>query len=169
MLEVYVLVPVRKSFLTVFVGILSLILAVFSLLLSCASLAFLPFVCVFGGLWYFFFFRSYKEYEYSFFEGEVRFAKVMNKSRRKSIGTYTMDDVVIIAPAGDRSVYQYENDNSVVVKDYSSHVKGDSYYDMILHKEGKTILIKFKPDNKYLDAVEVKYNQKVIRRQEAEA
>jgi hypothetical protein len=167
MLEVYVLVPVRRSFVTVILGILSLALAVLALLLSCATIVAIPFVVVFGGLWYFLTFKAYKEFEYSYFDGEVRFAKVMNKSRRKRIAVYSMEEVAIIAPAGDRSVYKYENDHGVSVKDYTSHKKEVPYYEMIVNKDGATQLIKFEPDQKYLDAVEQKYRQKLIRMQEA--
>ena len=104
-----------------------------------------------------------KEFEYSYFDGEVRFAKVLNKNRRKSLGSYPMDDVIQIAPAGDRSVSQYEREGVKVI-DYTSHDKDTAYYDMVLKKEGETLLIKFEPDDKYLEAVEFKYRQKVIRR-----
>ena len=76
-----------------------------------------------------------------------------------------MDEVVTIAPAGDRSVYDYENDNSVQVKDYTSHKKDTPYYDLVIKKEAGTLLIKYEPDDEYLDAVQVKYAQKVVRRQ----
>ena len=55
--------------------------------------------------------RRYIEYEYSFFDDEVRFAKIINKNKRKVLKGYNMSEVVIIAPAGDQSLYQYENDN----------------------------------------------------------
>ena len=67
------------------------------------------------------------------------------------------------APAGDRSVSQYEREGVKVI-DYTSHDKDTAYYDMVLKKEGETLLIKFEPDDKYLEAVEFKYRQKVIRR-----
>ena len=70
-----------------------------------------------------------------------------------------MDDVIQIAPAGDRSVSQYEREGVKVI-DYTSHDKDTAYYDMVLKKEGETLLIKFEPDDKYLEAVEFKYRQK---------
>ena len=163
-MEVYVLVPVRRTFASVFLGVLMLVLAVLSLLGTCLTIFTLPFVLVFGGLWYLIMSQSMKEFEYSYFDGELRFAKVINKSRRKTLGSYTMDDVIQIAPAGDRSVYKYENDNGIKVKDYTSHVKGRSYYELVLQQGGNLTLIKFEPDDKYLDAVEYKYKQKLIRR-----
>ncbi len=164
MLEVYVLVPVRKSFAKVFAGVLMFVLAVISVFLCCATTFAIPFVFVFGALGYFFLFQSSKEFEYSYFDGEARFARVMNKSRRKSLGSYSMDDVAQIAPSGDRSVYNYENNSGMKVTDYTSHDKerADACYVMVLPKQN--MLIRFEPDEKYLEAVEHKYKQKVIRR-----
>ena len=53
-----------------------------------------------------------------------------------------MDDVIQIAPAGDRSVSQYEREGVKVI-DYTSHDKDTAYYDMVLKKECETLLIKF--------------------------
>lgn len=164
-MEVYVLIPVRKSFATVFMAVLSMVLALLSLLLTCAGVqVFAALVVIFGVLWYFFAFRSNKEFEYSYFDGDVRFAKVMNKSRRKSLGSCSMEEVIQIAPAHDSSVHRYEEDKTIRVKDYTSHTQKD-YYVMIIQKAGNTSLIKFEPDEKYLDAIEIKYRQKLVRRQ----
>lgn len=164
MLEVYVLVPVRKSMAMNFLGIFTLVLGIMSLVLSCFSFLFAIPMLVLGGIGILLTFYSKKEYEYSYFDGEARFAKVMNKSRRKGLAVYSMDEVVQIAPAGDRSVYKYENDRNMKVKDYTSNVSGTPYYVMIVNKDGALTLIKFEPDEKYLDAVAVKYQQKIIRR-----
>lgn len=162
MLEVYVLVPVRKSMAMNFLGIFTLVLGIISLVLACFSFLFAIPMLIFGGIGVLLTFYSKKEYEYSYFDGEARFAKVMNKSRRKALGIYSMDEVIQIAPAGDRCVYKYENDSNVKVKDYSSGT-GAPYYDMVVSKDGAMTLIKFEPDEKYLDAVAVKYAQKLVR------
>ena len=166
MFDVFVLVPVRKSFTVKLASTVSLFLGLASLFLACSSGIFAILFILFAALWYVLTFQANKEYEYSYFDGEVRFARVMNKSRRKAMETYNMDNVVTIAPAGDRSVYNYENDSSVKVKDYTSHKKDTPYYDLIVKDDaGNTILIKYEPDDEYLDAVQVKYGQKVVRRQ----
>lgn len=104
-MEVYVLVPVRKTVVAKVVGTLMLVLAVVSLLAACLTSGItLPVALVCGIVWFVLMGNS-KEFEYSYFDGEVRFAKVLNKNRRKSLGSYTMDDVIQIAPAGDRSTY----------------------------------------------------------------
>ena len=149
-MEVYVLVPVRKTVVAKVVGTLMLVLAVVSLLASCLTSGItLPVALVCGIVWFVLMGNS-KEFEYSYFDGE-------------SLGSYPMDDVIQIAPAGDRSVSQYEREGVKVI-DYTSHDKDTAYYDMVLKKEGETLLIKFEPDDKYLEAVEFKYRQKVIRR-----
>ena len=164
-MEVYVLVPVRKNPSQKILGVVMLVLMVLCLLCTCLGTAIMfPLAVVCGLVWYFLMNGSSKEFEYSYFDGEVRFARIINKSRRKSIGTYRMDEVMQIAPAGDRSVSHYENDASVKVFDYTSHNPGTPYYEMAIQREGDTILIKFEPDEKYLSAVEVKYRSKVIRR-----
>lgn len=164
-MEIYVLVPVRRSFATVFLAVLSLVLTLLSILMSCVNMVFVPLVLVFGGLWYWLTFQSNKEFEYSYFDGDARFAKVMNKSRRKALGSYTMDEVLWIAPAGNDVVRRFEEDNTVKVKDYTSHLTSD-YYDMVIQRGGDTILVKFEPDDKYLDAVEIKYRQKLVRKKD---
>lgn len=165
-MEVYVLVPVRRGFSTVAAAVALLVGVVVSVLLSCMSPYFILLAAVFGVLWYLCTFCSYMEYEYSYFDGDIRISRVMNKSRRKELRTYRMSDVIQIAPEGDRSVYRYENDKSVAVKDYSSRQKDAKKYEMVISSAEKTTLIKFEPDDAYLDAIEQKYKQKVIRRQE---
>lgn len=165
MFEVFVLVPVRKPFWVKLASVVCLLLGVASMLMACSGMIFMLLFLIFAVLWYLLTFQSYKEYEYSYFDGEVRFARVMNKSRRKAMAVYNMDEVVTIAPAGDRSVYNYENDKSVKVLDYTSHKKDVPCYDLIVKKEAGTVLIKYEPDDEYLDAVQVKYAQKVVRRQ----
>lgn len=168
MFEVYVLVARKKSLANVLLASLFLALGIVFLLLICTgNLMMLTLSVIAFALFYFFQFRTNKEFEYSFFDGECRFAKVMNKSRRKRLQVFSMEDVVQIAPAGDRCVYKYETDASIKKYDYTSGIKGTPYYVMI-HRKGETFeLIKFEPDEKYLDEVCKKYAPKVVRRQEA--
>lgn len=166
MREIYVLVPVEKSKLHAVAKIATLLLAVFFFLLTCLQPIWFTVGFVFALLWYLLTFRSNKEYEYSYFDGEIRFAKIMNKSRRKRLGIYQMGDVLMIAPVGDRSINRYENDSMIRVKDYSSRNKEHTVYEAVVQREGDIRLIKFEPDDEFLDAVEVKYKQKVVRKSE---
>jgi hypothetical protein len=162
-MEVYVLVPVRRSFLTVVLGSVCLALAIILMLLACNIPLAVYLAVLLAVAWYFLSFRVRKEYEYSYFDREVRFARILNKSRRKSLGEYSMEDVVVIAPAGDLSVQRYEGDSGVKVMDYTSRIKDKPYYEMVIQKDGETMLFKLELDEDYLEAVEKQYRQKVIR------
>lgn len=168
MLEVFVLVDRKPSPVKIFLGWLCMCLAIVSLFLMCVVNAFLVVALIFGGLWYWLIFMSRFEYEYSYFDGELRFAKVINKSKRKTLKGYNMEDVLQIAPAGDRSVYKYENDANVAKKDYTSAKKDVPYYDIVLKDSSSNsiTLIKAELDDQYLDAVCIKHKSKVIRRPE---
>ena len=102
------------------------------------------------------------EFEYSYFDGELRFAKIKNKSRRTRLGIYSMESVAAIAPAGDRSVYNYENGNEIKKIDYTSGQKDVPYYDIVIKSPDENVLIKAELDDKFLTEVEKKYRSKVI-------
>ena len=79
---------------------------------------------IFAIIWYFQAFRSDIEYEYTYYDGEFRFARIKAKRKRKGLGRVQMEDVLALAPKGDRSVYKYENDNSLACKDLTSGESG---------------------------------------------
>lgn len=167
MLEIYVLVECKKSPLIRFLTYLSLLATVASLLLSCRYFVFMTVGVITIIIWYFLQFRQFKEYEYSYFDGECRFARIMNKSRRKRLRVISMDEVLQIAPAGDRSVSNYERDSAFKKIDYTSGT-GAPCYDLVIKQKSGCQLIRFEPDEEYLNAVCVKYGQKVIRRKTEE-
>lgn len=163
-MEVYVLVARRRNMLVQLAACFTLALSIVLVLMSCRYPVFLAFSVVGFAGWYFLQFRTFKEYEYSYFDGELRFARIMNKSRRKAIRSFHMDDVIIIAPSEDRSVYKYMNDEQVRKVDYTSGHKDVPYY-VIITKNNETItLYKIEPDEQYLDAIALKYRQKLVRR-----
>ena len=118
---------------------------------------------IFGIIWYLFAFRSEVEYEYTYYDGELHFAKISNKSRRKKIADINMEDVILIAPKGDRGVYKYENDRSVTCKNLTSGNTASGIYELICKGESAVTRYEFEPDDAMLDAIAVKY-QRVITR-----
>jgi hypothetical protein len=109
-MEVFTLIARKKNVALVFVSYLLVALAAISLLTICIGFApGILFAVVFGLIAYLMIMAQNTEFEYSYFDGELRFAKIKNKSRRKRLGIYSMESVAAIAPAGDRSVYNYEN------------------------------------------------------------
>lgn len=161
-MEVYVLVERNKNIVFKILQVLLLVASGISALLGMFAIIFLPIALIAGGLGFFILTRNY-EFEYSYFDGEVRFAKIINKSSRKNLKSYSMDDVYTIAPSGDRSVYHYENEEKLKTHDYTSKNKDEKVYVMIVKGKEGLEMVKFEPDEKYLDAICIKYRQKVVR------
>ena len=132
-MEVFTLIARKKNVALVFVSYLLVALAAISLLTICIGFApGILFAVVFGLIAYLMIMAQNTEFEYSYFDGELRFAKIKNKSRRKRLGIYSMESVAAIAPAGDRSVYNYENGNKLKEIDYTSGQKDVPYYDIVI-------------------------------------
>ena len=166
-MEVFTLIARKKNVALVFVSYLLVALAAISLLTICIGFApGILFAVVFGLIAYLMIMAQNTEFEYSYFDGELRFAKIKNKSRRKRLGIYSMESVAAIAPAGDRSVYNYENGNEIKKIDYTSGQKDVPYYDIVIKSPDENVLIKAELDDKFLTEVEKKYRSKVKRREE---
>ena len=101
--------------------------------------------------------------EDTYFDGDFRFAKIINKQKRKELIGYDIENVIIIAPKGDRGLYQYENNPQVKIRDLSSGRKNAKCYVLVAKTEENYQMTIFEPDEKYLDAVCIKYRQKVVR------
>ena len=157
-MEVFTLIARKKNVALVFVSYLLVALAAISLLTICIGFApGILFAVVFGLIAYLMIMAQNTEFEYSYFDGELRFAKIKNKSRRKRLGIYSMESVAAIAPAGDRSVYNYENGNEIKKIDYTSGQKDVPYYDIVIKSPDENVLIKAELDDKFLTEVEKKY------------
>ncbi len=89
---------------------------------------------------YFVYLSSDVEYEYLYLDKEISIDKVMAKSKRKRIGTYTVDRMEILAPINSYHLDEYKNRN-VAQKDYSAGPgeKADGRY--VLYYEGGEKLI----------------------------
>lgn len=118
---------------------------------------------VFAGLWYFQTFLSEVEFEYTYYDGDLRFAKIRAKSRRKSIAQIEMDDVIMVAPKGDRSVTKYENDSNIPCKSLTSKAVDAKVYELICKADKGVSRYEFEPDEEMLDAMRVKYPRVVIK------
>ena len=163
MLEVYVLVEKEKKF---GMKILSILCFVFGAGLLALSLmgALLLFALAVPLLALGVFLNNRGlEYEYAYFDGDFRFAKIISKEKRKELIGYDIENVIVIAPLGDRSIYQYENNPQVKKRDLSSGKKNAKLYALVAKTEEDYQMTIFEPDEKYLDAVCIKYRQKVVR------
>lgn len=165
MREKLVIVPKKKTTGKKVLNMAWFLLTCLMLLLStfvAPTLFFVPAV-VFGVIWYFQAFRSDIEYEYTYYDGDLRLARIKAKRKRKAIAKIQMDDVMIIAPKGDRSVFKYEGDNSITCKNLTSGEEGCRIYEMICKGEKQIIRYEFEPDEDMLDAIMVKYPRSVVK------
>ena len=113
--------------------------------------------------WFFLCFRNDIEFEYTYYDGELRFAKIKGKSKRKNLGYVQMEDVIAIAPKGDRSVYKYENDKSVTYKNLTSLRPDAKVYELIFKEEKGLNRYEIEASEELLDAIMVKYSRLVVK------
>ena len=86
------------------------------------------------------------EYEYLYIDKELVVDKVMAKSRRKRVATYSLDKVEILAPIKSYHLDNYKN-RTAKVKDYSvgEELKPDLRY-VMFYEGGEKILLNPSPE-----------------------
>ena len=104
------------------------------------SIAFIPMILAGGGAYFVNLFTDL-EFEYLYLDRELVVDKVMAKSRRKRVATYSLDRVEILAPVKSYRLDNYKNRNAKV-KDYSirEELKPDLRYVMFYEGGDKIIL-----------------------------
>ncbi len=110
--------------------------------------------------------RAYRltEYEYTYYDGDIRIAKIKNKARRKNILNVNMGDIMMLAPAGDRGIYKYENDKNIKVKKTYSTDPEAEVYELVCKVKADTCLFKMELTEEFLDAICKKYPSQVVRK-----
>ena len=108
-------------------------------------------------------FRRNIEFEYTYYDGDLNMARIINKAKRKHIASVNMEDVLLIAPRGDRSIYKYENDSSFKYKDLTSGAPAGKVYAVVFKGEKGMCRYEFEPDEAMLDAIRVKYPRAVVK------
>ena len=100
------------------------------------------------------------EYEYLYLEREISVDKVMAKSRRKKVGTYSVEKMEIMAPLNSHRLDSYRNMNTKTY-DYSSGIAGqpERRYMMVCNGGVKVIL---EPNEAMIKAVQSVAPRKVF-------
>ena len=155
------LVTSGKKMMTIVLFVIACILLLLSTFVS-PLLFFLPAILVMV-LWVWQGFFSNVEFEYTYFDGDLRFAKIRNKAKRKKIADINMEDVVILAPKGDRGVYKYENDKNLKCINLTSGRADAKVYELIVKNEEGFMRIEFEPDEEILNAMMVKYARIIVK------
>ena len=100
------------------------------------------------------------EYEYLYLEREISVDKVMAKSRRKKVGTFSVEQMEIFAPLNSHRLDSYRNMNTKTL-DYSSGIadQPERRYMMIYNGNTKVIL---EPNEAMIKAVQSVAPRKVF-------
>lgn len=136
--------------LAIFFGLSTLLFGLVSFVLAVAAGVGAYFVNLFTDL----------EYEYLYLDKEISVDKVMAKSKRKRVATYTLDRMEIFAPVKSYHLDNYRNRN-VKVKDYSigEELQPDLRYAMF-YEGGEKIL--FSPSEELVKAMKNAAPRKVF-------
>lgn len=163
--EKLVIVPkktaVGKKLLSIVLFIITCVFFILSILAPVVF--FLTPAMILAVVWFLVAFRTDIEYEYTYYDGEMRFAKIRAKSKRKGLGRVSMDDVIMLAPKGDRSVYKYENDNGIAYKNLTSGETDAKVYELVFKGEKGINRYEIEPDEEMLDEIIKKYARLVIK------
>lgn len=81
------------------------------------------------------------DYEYSLVDRELRIAKIMNKEKRKDLGTYDLDKMEILAQIRSHELDSFQNRKDVKVLDYSARDKGREATTYRLYLDGSECLV----------------------------
>lgn len=164
MREVLNVVPKLKSTGKKVMTWLWLVLACLSFVLCLVNpFVFLVPLIVFGVVWYWQAFQSDVEYEYTYYEGDLKIAMIKAKRKRKKVAYMDMDNVIAIAPKGDRSMYKYENDRTITRKNVASGRADAKVYEVVWRDGENVKMYEFEPDEEMLDAIMVKYPRSVVK------
>jgi hypothetical protein len=163
MSETYVecLVARKPSFVMSFVKVLLIMLTVVFLFLGLMfPLGFLIAIVTGVGA-YFAYMNADIEYEYLYLDKEVSVDKVMAKSKRKSQGNFSIDQLEIMAPVGSHRLDSYKNRDVKKSYDFSSHAASqpEKRYMMMFSGDTRVIL---EPNEAMVKAIQTVAPRKVF-------
>lgn len=140
------LVKAKTSTIGRFFRILLIVIAVICFFgMFILSLAFIPMLLAGVGAYFVNLFTDL-EYEYLYLDKELVVDKVMAKSRRKRVATYSLDRMEILAPIKSYHLDNFKNRNAKV-KDYSigEELKPDLRY-VMFYEGGEKIILSPSPE-----------------------
>lgn len=117
---------------------------------------------LFGFAWYFLKQDAKSEYEYSYIEGTLSFAKIRAKSRRKAIAEIDMNDVILIAPSSAHELYNYHNNRQTMIRNCASGNAEARTYEVVYKRGSGSAVIIFEPDTDMLETIRRRYPRQVM-------
>lgn len=92
------------------------------------------------------------EYEYLFAEGQFTVDVILNKSRRKKMAEYDLENIQIVAPVHSNKLQEFER-KVKTIEDFSSGNADAKRYAMICQKDGSCKKVLFEPDERMLRCI----------------
>ncbi len=100
------------------------------------------------------------EFEYTYFDGSIDIAKVMNKQFRKELfSTNIKEDMEIVAPSEHDDLKYHQVEKTL---NYSSMIPENKTYTMVTSHKGQKVKVIFEPNEKMLNAMRDVAPRKVI-------
>lgn len=155
------LVARKSSVVMTFLKILLIMLTVVFVIIGMRLLPGLLVAVVTGIGAYFAYMNADIEYEYLYLDKEISIDKVMAKSRRKKAGSYSVDQMEILAPLNSHRLDSYKNRNTKTL-DYSSGMASqpEKRYMMVCNGDVKVII---EPNEEMIKAIQNVAPRKVFR------
>jgi len=155
------LVARKSSVVMKFLKILLIMLTVVFAVIGMRLLPGLLIAVVTGVGAYFVYMNADIEYEYLYLDKEISIDKVMAKSRRKKAGSYTVEQMEILAPLNSHRLDSYKNRNTKTL-DYSSGIANqpERRYMMVCNGDVKVII---EPNEEMIKAIQNVAPRKVFR------
>ena len=93
------------------------------------------------------------EYEYLYVNGELDIDKIMAKSRRKKVCSLDMKNLECMAPLQSHTLDSYKNNKNIKIADYSSGVKNERQYGMVMKDDHGLSMVIIEPDSVILNDI----------------
>lgn len=98
-------------------------------------------------------------YEYVFVDGQIDFDCIYAGNRRNTLQKIDLEKVDVVAPEGSHELDAHQQ---LPLKDFSSRMPEDKHYIAVFREDGgKSIRVKFTPDEKLLENMTMKAKSKI--------
>lgn len=93
------------------------------------------------------------EYEYLYVNGELDIDAIYSRQKRKKVGSYSMEELEVLAPEKSHALDSYLNRSGVKVKDFSSGDGQTKCYVLVFNKEKGQEIIKVELDEAIINDI----------------
>ena len=141
------------------VGLIALSIFSFVLVLMNPALMVAPIVVI--AITVFIFSRLKIEYEYIYADGQIDFDRISGNAKRKTMLRVDLENAEVVAPSNSDYIKDYNRNDRIKVKDFSSYDSNVSTYSMIVSKNGELYKIIFEPSERMIKSMKYKQPRKV--------